>query len=123
MMKTANTAATRKAQWKVFERRNCACRIGSRRPNLCGQQRRNAAAAIRKSWYGAKNETGAADIVNHGGLVGPVHLVAQAAHMHVDKIGSRDEFIVPDFLEQHGPRQQLVAALHHVLKQSKLARQ
>src|ERR1700738_3578564 len=123
MMKTANTAATRNAQWNVFERRNCGERIGSCRPKLCGQRRRNAAAAIKKSWYRAKNETGATDVVNHGGLVGPVHLVAQAAHMHVDKICGRDEFVVPDFLEQHGPRQQLVAALHHVFKQSKLARQ
>ena len=43
--------------------------------------------------------------------------------MHVDKIGRRNEFVIPDFLEQHRPCQHLVAPLHHIFQQAKLARQ
>jgi len=43
--------------------------------------------------------------------------------MHVDKVGRRDEFVIPDFLEQHGTRQQLIATLHHIFQQTELTRQ
>src|SRR6266404_597290 len=71
--------------------------------------------------YRAKNEPGAADIVDHRGFVGPVHFMTQPAHMHVHEVGRRHEFVVPDLLQQHGTGQQLVAALHHVFKEPKLA--
>jgi hypothetical protein len=34
----------------------------------------------------AQNETSAADATNHGGLVGPVDLAAQSAHMNIDQV-------------------------------------
>ena len=68
-------------------------------------------------------EPGPTDTVDHRDIAGPVHLVPQAAHMHVDKVGRRNEFVIPDFLEQHGPRQHLIATLHHVFQQAKLTRQ
>src|SRR5215470_15085480 len=69
-----------------------------------------------------EDETGAANVVNHGRLVRLVDLVPQPAHVHIDKVGLRHDFVVPDFLEQHRARQQLVFATHHVFEQAKLAR-
>ena len=43
--------------------------------------------------------------------------------MHVHQVRRRDELIIPDFLQQHGSRQQLIATLHHILQQPKLPRQ
>ena len=43
--------------------------------------------------------------------------------MHVDQIGRRNELVIPDLLQKHGSRQQLVASLHHVFEQAKFARQ
>ena len=72
-------------------------------------------------WSGAKNKAGTADIVYHGNFTRAVHLMAQAAHMHVDKVGRRDEFVVPNLLQKHGSRQQLIATLHHIFEQAKFA--
>src|SRR5882672_9102778 len=124
MTKTASTPATARAQRKVVERTNCGWRIGSRCPNvLLDVTSAKSPPAIRTLRSRAKDETGAADIVNHGGLAGTVHLVAQAPHVYVDKVGRRNELVVPDLLQKHGSRQQLVAPLHHVFKQAKLSRQ
>src|SRR6185369_1042000 len=71
----------------------------------------------------AKNEPNATHVVNQGGLARSIHLVAEAAHMHVDKIGGGNEFVIPDLLEQHGPGQQLFTAAHHVFQEAKLARE
>src|SRR5215831_8242621 len=69
-----------------------------------------------------EDETCAANVVNHGQLVRLVDLVPQPAHVHIDEVGLRHEFIIPDFLEQHRACQQLVFATHHVFEQAKLAR-
>jgi len=42
--------------------------------------------------------------------------------MNIDKVGFRNEFIVPHLLEEGRPRQQLIASLHHVFEQLELAR-
>jgi hypothetical protein len=81
---------------------------------------RNFAAQV--SRHGAKDEAGTANIVDQWRFVGPVNLVAKAPHMRVDQIGRGHEFVVPDLLEQHGPRQQLIRTAH-VLQKAKLARQ
>src|SRR5258705_13725988 len=66
-----------------------------------------------------EDETGAADIVDHGRLVRFVDLVPQPPHMHVDQVGVRHEFVVPDLLEQHCARQQLILTAHHIFEQTK----
>jgi len=41
--------------------------------------------------------------------------------VNVDQIALRDELVVPNFLEEHGTRQQLVLAAHHVFEKTELA--
>src|ERR1700737_3275378 len=76
-----------------------------------------------KSGSFTKNKSGAANVVNHLRLTWSIHLVSQPAHMNIDQVRCRNEFVIPDFLQQHCPRQQLVAPLHHVFEQTELARQ
>src|ERR1700722_4499693 len=106
MTKTASTPDTTRAQRKVFERMNNSRVIESCCPDILLDGNDSVSRpAIRVLWAGAKNEAGAADIVDHGGFARAVHLVAQAAHMDVDQIGCRNEFIFPDLLKKHGSRQ------------------
>src|SRR6202035_2760919 len=74
------------------------------------------------SGRGTEDESGPADIVDHRRLVRRVDLVAQAAHVHVHEIGLRNELVLPHFLEEHGARQHLILAAHHVFEQPELAR-
>src|SRR5438270_6524348 len=122
MTRSASRPATARAQRKVLERMNCGWRIGSRRAKLLLNGPGNASLPA-TLWFGAKNEAGAADIVDHGNLARSIHLMAQAAHVYVNKVGRRNEFVIPDLLQKHGSRQQLIAPLHHIFKQAKLARQ
>src|ERR1700733_3940855 len=124
MTKTAKTAATASVQWKVVEGMNFGCPISSGRPDILPDVNSSASLpAIGALWSGAKNEAGAADIMDHGSFARPVHLVAEPAQMHVHQVHRRNELIVPDLLQKHGSRQQVVAALHHIFEQAKLARQ
>ena len=43
--------------------------------------------------------------------------------MHVDEVGLRDELVVPHLFQQHGARQHLLFAAHHVFEQAEFARQ
>ena len=43
--------------------------------------------------------------------------------MNVDEVGLWNELVVPHPLQQHGARQQLVFATHHVFEQAEFARQ
>jgi len=76
-----------------------------------------------KSGRFTKNKSSAPDVVNHGSVTCCIHLVPEPAHVDVHQIGRRHELVVPDFLEQHRARQQLVASLHHVFEQPELSRQ
>ena len=76
-----------------------------------------------KSGRGTEHEPFAANVVNHGLLAGLVDLAPEPAHVHIDEIAARHEFVVPDFLEQHRAGEQLALAAHHVLEQTKFARQ
>src|SRR4030081_729485 len=76
-----------------------------------------------KSGRGTENESHAADAMDHRRLVLIVDLVAQPAHMHVDEVGLWDEFVFPYLFEQHGARQRLVLAAHHILEQAEFSRQ
>src|SRR5689334_6279521 len=99
IMKTARTPATASAQRKLFDRMNC------HRPEFgCPCMTSTAIDRIQRNMSGGrtKDESGAANILDHRRLVRSVHLMTQAAHMHVDQVCRRDEFVVPDFLEQHG---------------------
>src|ERR1700722_14535045 len=119
MTKTAKTAATASVQWKVFECMNCGRRIGSCRPDILPDVNSSASLpAIRALWSGAKNEAGAADIMDHGSFARPVHLVAEPAHMHVHQVRRRNELIVPDLLQKHPSRPQLIVALNHTSPQA-----
>src|ERR1700681_3164753 len=77
----------------------------------------------KKSGNFTKNKSGAANIVDHWWFAWSIHLVSQPAHVDVDQVRRGNEFVIPDLLQQHGPRQQLITALHHVFEQAKLARQ
>ena len=61
--------------------------------------------------------------MDHGSFAGSVYLVAQSPHVYVNKVGRRNKLVIPDFLQKHGSRQQLIASLHHVFKQAKFSRQ
>src|SRR5258708_23882177 len=76
-----------------------------------------------KSGRGTENESDAADTMNHRWLLRVVDLVTQPAHMHVDEVGLRNEFVLPHLFEQHGSRQRLVLAAHHILEQTEFPRQ
>ena len=65
-------------------------------------------------WSGTKDEAGAANIVDHGNFAGSVDLADAAAPYDINQVRRRNEFVVPDFLEKHGARQQLIATLHHI---------
>src|SRR6516165_11849131 len=102
------------------------------KPNISRMQRMNApdTASVQRNvvlWVNSgrrtENETLTTYAVNHWGLVRGVDFSPQPAHVHVNEIALWHEFIVPDFLEKHGPGQQLILSAHHVLKQPKLARQ
>lgn len=48
----------------------------------------------------------------------------QSTHMYVDEIScGRNKLVIPDFLEQHCPCQQLIASPHHVFKETEFTRQ
>ena len=68
-----------------------------------------------------KDEPLAADAMNYRLLVRCIDLSSQTAHMHVNKIALRHEFIIPYLLKKHGTGQQLILSAHHVFKQAKLA--
>src|ERR1700759_351370 len=122
--KAASTPATASVQRNVVERMNCGWRIASCCPDLLPDvPAAKSRPATRILSSGAEYETRAADIVNHGGFAGTVHLVAQASHVDVDEVGRRNELVIPHFLQKHGSRQQLIAPLHHVFKQAKFSRQ
>src|ERR1700730_11209679 len=70
-----------------------------------------------------EDEPFAANVVYHGLLAGLINLAPQPAHVNVDEVAARYEFVVPDFFEQHGTGEQLVLAAHHVLEQTKFTRQ
>src|SRR6266404_9305395 len=70
----------------------------------------------------AQNEADAADVANDGGLICPVDLSTQTAHMNIHEVRFRNELVVPDLLEESCPRQQLAIPLHHVFEQPKLTR-
>src|SRR5882762_11790913 len=76
-----------------------------------------------KSGRGTENESDAADTMDHRRLLRVVDLVTQPAHMHVHKVGLRDELVFPHLFEQHGTRQRLVLATHHILEQAEFPRQ
>ena len=61
--------------------------------------------------------------MDHRRLARLVDFAPQPAHVHVDEIAARHEFVVPDLLEQHGAGEQLVFAAHHVFEQTKFPRQ
>src|SRR5689334_5969093 len=63
-----------------------------------------------KSGRRTENESFATDVLYHRRVVAAVDLAAQPAHVHVDEIALWDDLVVPDFLEQHRARQQLVLA-------------
>src|SRR6516164_9284680 len=102
------------------------------KPNITRMQRMNApdAASVQRnvvlrvnSSRRTKNKTLTAYAVDYRLLVWRVDLSPQPAHVHINEIALRHEFIVPDLLEQHGAGQQLILSAHHVFKQAKLARQ
>src|ERR1700730_11016972 len=76
-----------------------------------------------KSGRGTEDKSHAADAVDHRRFMLGIDLVAQPAHMHVDEVGLRDEFVFPHLFEQHGTRQRLVLAAHHILEQAEFPRQ
>src|SRR5712675_1332150 len=76
-----------------------------------------------KSGRGTEDKSYAADAMDHRRLVLIVDLVAQPAHMHVDEVGLWDELVFPHLFEQHGTRQRLVLATHHILEQAEFPRQ
>src|SRR6195256_4823174 len=76
-----------------------------------------------KSGRGTEDKSYAADAMDHRRLVLIVDLVPQPAHMHVDEVGLWDEFVFPYLFEQHGARQRLILAAHHILEQAEFPRQ
>src|SRR6267142_6401468 len=64
----------------------------------------------------------AAHVVNHGWFARPIHLAPQPAHVNVDQIALRDKLVVPNFLEEHGSREQLLLTAHHVFEKTEFAR-
>src|SRR6266852_6308430 len=75
------------------------------------------------SGRGTKNESYAANIMDHRRLVRLIHLAPEASHMDVHQVRLRNELVLPYFLEEHCARKNLILALHHVFEQAKLARQ
>src|SRR5581483_3026460 len=76
-----------------------------------------------KSGRRTEHESLATNTVDHRRLVGPVDLAAQAAHMDVDEIRLRNEFVIPHLLEQHRTREQLLLPAHHIFEQAEFPRQ
>jgi hypothetical protein len=70
-----------------------------------------------------EDESFATDVVDHRLFFESIDLPTQPAHMHVHKIASRNELVIPNFLKQHCARQQLILPTHHVLEQAKFTRQ
>jgi hypothetical protein len=70
-----------------------------------------------------EDESFATDVVDHRLFFEFIDLPTQPAHMHVHKIASRNELVIPNFLKQHCARQQLILPAHHVFEQAKFTRQ
>ena len=70
-----------------------------------------------------EHESFATDVVDHRLFFEFIDLPTQPAHMHVHKIASRNELVIPNFLKQHCARQQLILPAHHVFEQAKFTRQ
>src|SRR5215469_1694919 len=68
-----------------------------------------------------EDESHTANIVNHRRLMRQVNLMSQSSHMNIDEIGLRDEFVIPDILEQHGACHHLVFAAHHIFEEAELS--
>src|ERR1700745_3748123 len=88
-------------------------------PNMTSVQR-NVVVRM-NSGRSTEDKTFAANIEDHRLLLRIVDLTTQPAYVDIDEIALGHELVVPDFLEQHRPRQQLVLATHHVLEQTKFA--
>ena len=71
---------------------------------------------------GVQSIPGTAYRVQQGLVEGFVDLGAQARNMHVDDVGLRVEMAVPDVLQQHHARDDLVLVLHQVSQQLELSR-
>src|ERR1700745_3457406 len=81
---------------------------------------RNVVVRI-NSGRSTEDETFAANVEDHRLLCGAIDLATQPAYVDIDEIALGHEPVVPAFLEQHRPRQQLVFATHHVFEQTKFA--
>src|SRR5579859_2071930 len=74
-----------------------------------------------KSGRGTEDETRATHILNHRRIGWLVYLPPQPPHVNVDEVGLRDELVVPHLFEQHGARQHLLFAAHHIFEQAEFA--
>jgi hypothetical protein len=68
-----------------------------------------------------QNKTGASNILDHRKFIWSVYLAAQSTHLYVHQICGGNKFIIPDFSQKHGTRQQLVAMTHHVFEQAEFS--
>src|SRR3979411_278260 len=76
-----------------------------------------------KSGRGTEDKSYAADAMDHRRHVLIVDRVAQPGHRLVEDVGVWDECVFPYLFEQHGARQRLVLAAHHILEQAEFPRQ
>src|SRR5215475_10355165 len=76
---------------------------------------------VRMKSGSTEDESHAANIVNHRRLMRQVNLMSQSSHMNIDEIGLRDEFVIPDILQQHGACHHLVFAAHHIFEEPELS--
>src|SRR5208282_6386607 len=84
---------------------------------------RRKARLLRTSNVHMQFEAGGADVDDQPQLAAGVDLAPEIADVDVDDVGLRQELVVPDVLEQHRPRDDLVGPAHEVFEQLELARQ
>jgi hypothetical protein len=81
----------------------------------------SSGVVVRMKSGSTEDESHATNIVNHRRLMRQVNLMSQSSHMNIDEIGLRDEFVIPDILQQHGACQHLVFAAHHIFEELELS--
>src|SRR5579871_2265398 len=83
--------------------------------------RRNARAR-KTSAVSIEPEADRADVEDELSPPRRIELAAEIADLNIDNVGRRQEFVVPDILEQHRARDDLTGAEHEVFEQLELLR-
>src|SRR6516165_9713353 len=100
---TASVRVSRNCSVRQYMKPNSATRNTANMPATATVQR-NVVLRMKSSGR-MEDETQAPHIVDHRRLGWLIDLTSQPAHMHIDQVRLRDEFVIKDVFQQHNASQ------------------